>query len=80
MISLFLVFGCDFLIKEKDEIILAVQACAKLTPDNLKREVQGLKAAMQETKCANGIILTLDQKDETEKIQIVPAWEWMFSS
>lgn len=68
---------CDFLIKEKDEIILAVQVCAKLTPDNLKREVMGLKAAMQESKCSNGIILTLDQKDETENIQIIPAWEWI---
>jgi predicted AAA+ superfamily ATPase len=68
---------CDFLIKEKEEIILAVQVCAKLTPDNLTREVLGLKAAMQETKCSNGIILTIDQKDETENIPIVPAWEWM---
>ncbi len=68
---------CDFLIKENGEIILAIQVCAKITPDNMHREIQGLQAAMNETRCTKGMIITLDQKDELEGIPLIPAWKWM---
>jgi uncharacterized protein len=68
---------CDFLIKDKDEITLAIQVCLKITTDNIQREVQGLKDAMAETKCHKGIIITLDQEDELDGVSLIPAWKWM---
>ena len=68
---------CNFLIKEKGNITRAIQVCSTLTPDNLEREVRGIKAAMEETKCDKGIIITLDQEDELNGIPLVPAWKWM---
>ena len=68
---------CDFLIKENGAFSLAVQVCQKINEDNIIRELQGIKNAMEETKCNKGIILTLDQEDELDGIPLIPAWKWI---
>ncbi len=72
---------CDFLVREKNKITHAVQACFMLNEDNKKREVGGLLGAMDETGLAEGAIVTLNQEDRLKVdgkiIRIVPAWKWM---
>jgi predicted AAA+ superfamily ATPase len=68
---------CDFIIKDKNKIQQAIQVCYQINEDNIKRELKGLKEAMAVTKAPEGIIVTLDQKDEIEGIQLLPAWEFM---
>lgn len=67
---------CDFVIKEKDKLILAVQVCYDLNEDNKERELAGLKEAMKKLNIKTGIILTLNQEDELENIKIMPAWKY----
>ncbi|MFH1409213.1 MAG: ATP-binding protein [Nanoarchaeota archaeon] len=72
---------CDFVVKEKNRIVMAVQACLSLTEENKKREIDGLSHAMKEFKLSEGLILTLDQDDEFtvdgKKIAVKPVWKWL---
>jgi len=72
---------CDFLVKEKEKITGAIQVCHEITEDNKERETAGLMEAMEKFKLAEGLILTLGQKDTLKikgrKITVKPAWEWM---
>jgi predicted AAA+ superfamily ATPase len=70
---------CDFLVKENDTVVQAVQVCYMLNDDNVKRELTGLKNAMSVSKCNDGIIITAEQEDEIEGIKIIPAWKWMLA-
>jgi predicted AAA+ superfamily ATPase len=73
-------YECDFLIKTRDKVTLAMQACAHLNAENREREIYGLMAALKEFKLASGLIITIDQEDviilEDKQIQIVPCWKW----
>jgi predicted AAA+ superfamily ATPase len=68
---------CDFLTKKLDQITGAVQVCWQLTEDNLRRELSGLKAAMDATKTKNGVIVTFDQEDHFDGIKAIPVWKWL---
>jgi len=70
---------CDFIVKEKNKIIQAIQVCYKLTEENLQREVKGLQEALKETRAEEGLIITPDQKDEFEGIPVLPAREFIGS-
>jgi predicted AAA+ superfamily ATPase len=69
---------CDFLVKEKNKITQAIQVCYQLTEENLKREMIGVKEALENTKAKQAIIITLDQKDKIDSIPVVPAWEYIY--
>jgi predicted AAA+ superfamily ATPase len=68
---------CDFVVKEKEVVTTAVQVCYEVNSDNMKRELNGIKAALVETNAKNGVIVTFNQKDELDGIPLVPAWEWL---
>ncbi len=68
---------CDFLIKEKEKIIYAIQVCYELTEDNKERELNGLKEAMKKFNLKKGKLITFNQKDSFEGIEVIPAWKWM---
>ncbi|MBI5002444.1 ATP-binding protein [Candidatus Woesearchaeota archaeon] len=72
---------CDFLIKEKDKIIRAIQVCFELHEENKERELNGLVAALHKFDIKEGYILTYNQADsfliEGKKIQVKPVWKWM---
>jgi predicted AAA+ superfamily ATPase len=74
-------YECDFLIKEKNTIIQALQVCTVLNEENKKREIQGLLEAMHVHKLKEGLILTQDQEEEllieNKKILVKPIWKWL---
>ena len=72
---------CDFVTPR-----LAIQCCARLTPENRARELRGLLAAATLPGAAGGtprelFVLTLDQADALVEngrtIKVIPAWEWL---
>jgi len=68
---------CDFLVKQDEQIVMAVQSCWEVTHDNMVREVDGLKKAMNETKVTDGVIVTYNQEDKLDGIPLVPVWKWL---
>jgi len=72
---------CDFIIKEKEKIMQALQVCYELNEDNEKREINGLLEAMHKFNLKKGLILTNNQEDSFEidrkKIYVKPVWKWL---
>lgn len=72
---------CDFVIKEGNKLIEAIQVTWKLTPENKKRETAGILKAMEKFKLKQGLILTYDQEEvikaQNKKIIVKPAWKWL---
>ena len=68
---------CDFIITQNGKVIQLLQVCYNVNTDNMAREIAGIKAAMSETGCSNGIIVTFDQEDELDGIKLAPAWKWL---
>ena len=71
---------CDFIIRERDRILMVVQSCWQVTEDNIQREVHGIKNAIEETGARKGIFVTYDQEDLLDGIMLIPAWKWMQSA
>lgn len=72
---------CDFVIKQGNTILKAIQACYQFTKENKEREIAGVLEAMKEFKLKEGIILTYEQEEELnidgKKIIIKPLWKWL---
>ncbi len=72
---------CDFVIREGNTIVQAIQVCYNFTKDNQEREIAGLQEVMTKFDLKEGLILTHEQKDELmladKKIKILPVWEWL---
>jgi predicted AAA+ superfamily ATPase len=72
---------CDFLVKERNAIVMAIQVCYELNEDNKQREIEGLVEAMKKFDLPDGTILTFGQQDELEisgkTIKILPVWRWL---
>jgi len=72
---------CDFIIKERDKIIQAIQVCYDFNEDNKDREIEGLVAALDKFKLKEGLILTYKQEDEflidNKRIILKPVWKWL---
>ena len=72
---------CDFVIKERNKIVEAIQVCYELTEDNKDREVNGLLEALAKFNLKDGLILTYRQEDEFSfdgrKIRVKPVWKWL---
>ena len=75
---------CDFVVKEKDKIVKAIQVCFELNNDNLDREINGLLEAMDATNLDTGIIVTFNQEDKfvnnNKLIEVLPAWKFLTES
>ena len=72
---------CDFVTAD-----LAIQCCARLTPENRQRELRGLLQAATLPASAKKrgrelLVITLDQEDALSEqghdIRIIPAWKWL---
>ncbi len=74
-------YECDFLIKEKNKVVGAIQVTKELDDDNYKREVGGLLEALEAHNLRKGLILTHDFEDEKKikgkSIKTVPIWKWL---
>lgn len=68
---------CDFIIKEKNKITHCFQVCYEINENNKKREVAGLKEAMERFGLKNGKILTWDFEKTENNIQYIPAYKWL---
>ena len=72
---------CDFLVKEREKIVKAIQVCYELNENNKKREINGLIESMDRFDLKDGLILTYDQEEEfkigSRKIYVKPVWKWM---
>jgi predicted AAA+ superfamily ATPase len=75
---------CDFLVKERNGIRMAIQVTFELREDNKVRELGGLLEAMEEFQLSEGLIITFDQEDEFvqnhKRILVKPAWKWIMES
>ena len=73
---------CDFIIKSGRNITHAIQVTDNLSnPSTRKREIEGLKFAMNRLNLDEGTIITFDTKEDIKeddkKIQIIPYWKWL---
>lgn len=73
---------CDFVIKEKTQIVAAIQVCWSVhAADTRKRELEGLLDAMLEYELDKGLILTESEEEEIiidhMRISIIPVWKWL---
>ncbi len=76
---------CDFLVKERSEIVSAIQVSKYIEKGlNEKRELGGLIEAMKKFELKEGIILTENQEETIEKdgfiINVIPTWKWLLIS
>ncbi len=72
---------CDFLIKDRNKIVKAIQVCYSLEKENEKREIEGLMEALNQNNLKNGLILTYGEEREIKrgdfKIKVMPTWKWL---
>lgn len=71
---------CDFLIKEGQRIVSAIQVSYEIK-ENREREVNGLLEAMDAFKLKEGLIITEDKEEEERidgrEIVYMPLWKWL---
>lgn len=65
---------CDF-IAWKDGEAHAFQVCYELNDANRKRELDGFAALQAPAKSKT--IITFNQKEQADDIQVIPLWEWV---
>ena len=74
---------CDFVVSDKGRIRTCVQVCYELTPDNMDRELNGLKEALDFFKLKEGTLVTLTQSDHFEMdkkiVNVVPAHQYLLA-
>lgn len=68
---------CDFVVKEGENIKMAIQVCYDFNDKNKGRELKGLRSAMKRFKLSSGTILTLDKQGQEGDIKIVPIANWL---
>lgn len=74
---------CDFVVFKDRKCQFLIQVCQSLTNDNLKRELDGLKEAMNFFKLNTGYVLTLDQLDTFQLqdglVNVMPVYQFITS-
>jgi len=72
---------CDFVVMNKGKPDSCVQVCYRIDDLNMKRELGGLKRALDYFGMNEGVILTYNQsdlfEDEGTTIKLIPAWKYM---
>lgn len=69
-------FECDFIIKNEDHTLAAIQVCHELTDQNEKREVGGLKKIDGQYPTVSKTIVTYNQETTVDGIDVVPFWKF----
>lgn len=65
---------CDFIVQNENGL-QAIQVCYELNAQNQKREIEGLKEAMQRLAITEGKIITYNQEDEFDGLRALPFWK-----
>ncbi len=73
---------CDFIIKSGRNITHVIQVTDNLSnPSTRKREIEGVKYAMDQFNLDEGTIITFDTEEtiteDSKKIHIIPYWKWL---
>ncbi len=72
---------CDFVAMQNSQVVELVQVCYELTPDNLKREKNGLLQAMRFFNQIKATIVTFSNsdliKEDQYEIMVVPAYQYL---
>jgi predicted AAA+ superfamily ATPase len=72
---------CDFVVMNKGKIDRCVQVCYRIEDLNMKRELDGLRSAMDYFGMKEGVIVTCDQSDlfdyEGVTIKLMPAMNFL---
>ena len=77
---------CDFIIRRGVKVTEAIQVTVTMDDEKTrKRETAGLAEAMRAFALSEGIIITLNDKEETietdaGRISIMPVWEWILNA
>ena len=64
--------------RKKDFEYQAIQVCFELTPENSKREFGGFVNIENETKLYKKTIITYNQEQKKDDIEVVPVWKYFF--
>jgi hypothetical protein len=70
---------CDF-IARRDGIWNAFQVCYDLDSTNRERELSGFEVIDPQLKVSSKTIITYNQKDRIDDIEVVPLYEWIFKA
>lgn len=73
---------CDFVLREGLRVSEAIQVSVNLNnPETKKREIEGLKEAMEAYKLDRGLLLTFEEDDILDtggrEIVVKPVWRWL---
>jgi len=73
---------CDFLIRERNKVVGAIQVTDELNDENEGREIAGLVSAMGEHGLEKGLLLVNEDREEEKRVdgktvQIRPVWKWL---
>ena len=72
---------CDFIVKQGQRPVNAIQVCWELNERNEKRELVGLSEACRELDLNSGLILTYAQEEERKAngltVSVLPVWKWL---
>lgn len=75
---------CDFVAMKNGVVFELIQVCYELTPDNLKREVDGLVKAMRFFSQLRATLITFSTtdliKEDALQIDVVPAYTYLSST
>lgn len=77
-------YECDFIIKEKNKVVNAIQVTKKLTDESYNREIKGLLEALKIYKLKEGILLIYEGEEDKREIDgktimIIPVWRWLLN-
>lgn len=74
---------CDFIVKKGARPTHAIQVCWELTRLNEKREIAGLREALESLDLPSGIMLTYAQEEVHEisgrRVSVLPVWKWLLT-
>ena len=69
------------ILANKGKVIKCIQVCWHVDDMNMKREIYGLKSALDFFGLKDGVLVTHEQTDlfeiEDISIKLVPAWRYM---
>jgi len=72
---------CDFIVRNNNKKMSALQVCYTMTEENKEREIAGLVEALEYLELDEGIIITAAQDDKFEYknkiISVIQAWKWL---
>ncbi len=69
---------CDFIVKKRKDLQMAIQVCYDLNEENIEREIKGLRKACSDLKIEKGIIISSKVPEmDIDEFDIIPLWKFL---